>query len=153
MDLNLLNDHAYTVPVSANFYLITQLIDDEIGSLPGQINLVFCNDEKIQELNKTYRGKDKVTDVLSFIYSEKPTEVDDLLGEIFICVPQTERQASNADWSKKNLERYSSVEMELYKLFVHGLLHLRGYDHEKDEDFRVMKLLEEKIMNRFLSSE
>lgn len=119
------------------------LTDKAIGKLPGIIHLVFCDDQSIQALNKAYRNKNKVTDVLSFSYYQGKTRADELVGEVIIDLDQTKRQAKAAK---------RSVEMEMYTLCIHGLLHLRGYDHEQEEDFRVMKLLEDKIMNLFLRS-
>lgn len=153
MQLHSYNEHSYKIPSSAHYEKICQLVDEEIGVLPGQLNLVFCDDEKIQELNRDYRKKDKVTDVLSFPYFDGETNEEDLIGEIFISYPQTQRQATDEDWSNKILDQYSPLEMEVYKLVVHGVLHIRGYDHIEDEDYRVMKLIEDKIMNSFLESQ
>lgn len=77
-----------------------------------EISLVFVGDDKMKELNKKYRHKNRVTDVLSF----------EQLNEIFICLPQAERQA-------KVLKH--SLNCELTRLLVHGIVHLKGYDHER----------------------
>jgi probable rRNA maturation factor len=79
-----------------------------------EISLVICGEQKIKEINKKYRHKNKVTDVLSF---EK-------LNEIFICLPQAKKQA-------KRQKR--SLNYELTRLLVHGIVHLKGYDHELGE--------------------
>lgn len=113
------------------------IIDNIIGTLKGYVNVIFCDDKIIQSLNKQYRYKNRVTDVLSFTYYKGKTYDQQLLGEILICVSQAKRQAKQTK---------TSLETELYKLCIHGLLHLRGYGHEKDADFRAMKLLENKIM-------
>lgn len=78
----------------------------------------FAGDRELRRLNRTYRGKDKPTDVLSF-----PGE-DGHLGDILISVPVARRQAAAAG---------HSVERELKVLLLHGLLHCLGYDHETDE--------------------
>jgi len=75
------------------------------------ISLVFIGDEKMEELNKKYRHKDRITDVLSF----------EELNEIFICLPQAKRQA-------KLLK--TPLQTELTRLLVHGIVHLKGYEHE-----------------------
>ena len=144
MKLTILNQSNSALRQKRQLNLICQLVDKEIGELKGMVNLIFCDDRTIRNLNRNYRQKDKVTDVLTFTYYEDSAEPQDptsLLGEIIISIPQTKRQAHEYD---------VSFESELYKLCVHGLLHLRGYDHEKDADYRVMKLLEEKIMESFL---
>ena len=75
------------------------------------ISLVLVGDAKMKELNKKYRGKNRVTDVLSF----------EELNEIFICLPQAKRQA-------KALKH--PLNCELTRLVVHGIVHLKGYEHE-----------------------
>lgn len=86
--------------------------------------IIFIDDEKMQELNKTYRNMDRTTDVLSFAYEDN--EYMDYkmrhLGEIFISIPKMQSQAQ---------EYGHSEERELSFLTVHGLLHLLGYDHTK----------------------
>jgi len=78
----------------------------------------------MRSLNRRYRGIDRCTDVLSFPLFEDLPEAparDLLLGDVVICVPQALRQAAAAG---------SSLARELDRLFVHGLLHLLGFDHE-----------------------
>jgi probable rRNA maturation factor len=83
------------------------------------VSLAFVSKEEMHKLNKKFRKKDKPTDVLSFNLNEK-----DVLGEIVIC----------PDIVKENAEKYGvSVNYETMKVFVHGILHLLGYDHEKTE--------------------
>lgn len=112
----------------------------------------FVDGAEIRALNSRTRGIDRETDVLSFpaldeirpfTYENYPFEYDDynhgvMLGSIAICREISEKQA----------EEYGhSVLREQTYLFVHGLLHLLGYDHEKEEDRTVMRETEEKIMN------
>lgn len=94
--------------------------------------IVFIGDKEMQEMNKTYRGKDKVTDVLSFTESDNDQPQADLLGQIFIDYNQIKRQAKDfAD----------SVEEELIFILVHGLLHLLGYDDSTEEEAQEMEEL------------
>lgn len=98
----------------------------------AEISIAIVSDKEIKELNKKYRGKNKVTDVLSFGYRANP-----LIGEIIICLPQVKRQAkeNNANW--KN---------ELIFMLIHGVLHLCGYDHEKSEkEARKMERIQDQI--------
>jgi len=81
------------------------------------ISLAFVGKAEIKKLNKKFRKKNKATDVLSFDLNE-----GGYLGEIVIC-PEV---------VKENAERYGVPEKkEILKVFVHGILHLCGYDHEK----------------------
>jgi len=92
-----------------------------------EIELIITDNEKIQELNREYRDKDKPTDVLSFPLETPFTEqsvFDVPLGSIVI----------SADYVREKAQAFSHTDKdELTLLFIHGLLHLLGYDHETDE--------------------
>ena len=89
-------------------------------------SIVFIDDEKMHELNKTYRGIDRTTDVLSFAFEDNNKLCYNIrqLGEIFISIPRMQQQAKEYGHSESR---------ELSFLVVHGLLHLLGYDHTKGE--------------------
>lgn len=78
------------------------------------LSIAFVSDLEMKKLNKKYRQKDTVTDVLSFNYSDS--------GEIVMCYNQVQKQAKIANHSAKK---------ELANLTIHAVLHLKGYDHEK----------------------
>lgn len=92
-----------------------------------EISLLLTDDAGIQELNRDYRGKDMPTDVLSFPMEEgemlcQDPSLPQLLGDIVI----------NTDRTALRGENYGhSYERELVFLFIHGMLHLLGYDHER----------------------
>lgn len=111
--------------------LARQLIKGE--KLQGQVNIVFCPDERVRVLNRDYRGLDKVTDVLSFGWEEAG-----FAGEIFIANPQAKRQSKRFN---------NSYYQELRRLVVHGLLHLCGYDHMKSKDRLIMREKEDFYLN------
>ncbi|MBR3864887.1 MAG: rRNA maturation RNase YbeY [Clostridia bacterium] len=117
--------------------------------------ICFCSPEDIKQLNSETRGKDAVTDVLSFpsagvlageIVKIKnyPFDIDPenggvFMGSIMICVERAREQA----------EEYGhSLNREIYYLAVHGLLHLFGYDHENEDDKAIMREMEEIILNK-----
>jgi probable rRNA maturation factor len=91
-----------------------------LGLSRVELSVALVSDAQIKRLNKLYRNKDKPTDVLSFPIGEK---VEDwlILGDIVISVDTAKRQAQ---------ELGHSLEEELKRLLVHGLVHLLGYDHE-----------------------
>ena len=97
------------------------------------ISLAFVDKKEIQKLNKKFRKKDKPTDVLSFELKEK-----NFLGEIIICPEVVEENAKKFGVSE---------ESEMLKVFVHGILHLCGYDHEKDDEAEVMEAKEKKYLS------
>jgi len=99
------------------------------------IELILTTDEEIQKLNKLHRNMDKPTDVLSFPLENLPGMP---LGSIVISL----------DTAKKGAEEFShSTEDEIKLLFIHGLLHLLGYDHEKDNG--EMRKKEKEIIEKF----
>lgn len=104
-----------------------------------EISLSIVDEEEIQALNKDYRGKDDVTDVLSFpLYERDHIEESGMLGDIVICDKRAFEQAD---------EFGHSYEREIIYLTVHSVLHLLGYDHENEEDKLEMRTLEKEIMN------
>ncbi len=104
-------------------------------------SIIFVDEEKIHELNKNYRGIDRVTDVISFAFEDTKDLLYNntrVLGDIYICIPRMIEQA----------EEYGhSIKRELSFLTVHGLLHLLGYDHMEKEDEVEMFALQEVILN------
>ena len=108
------------------------------------ISVSLVNDETIRQINNDYRHIDRVTDVISFAFNDGEDRVSlyqsgamVVLGDIYICVEQAKRQA----------EEYGHpLDREMRFLFVHGLLHLLGYDHMKKEDEDIMFPLQEEIL-------
>jgi probable rRNA maturation factor len=84
----------------------------------GGVTIAIVPDGRVQQLNRRYRRKDVATDVLSF-----PSDEPDCLGDVVIAAGVARRQAANAG---------HSLQHELRVLALHGLLHLLGYDHERD---------------------
>ena len=109
----------------------------------AQFNVIFINNEKIREINKSYRGIDRETDVISFALEDEKTirvENERILGDIYISVEKAKMQA----------EEYGhSFKREICFLTTHGFLHLLGYDHMKKEDEEVMFKLQEEILESY----
>ena len=108
------------------------------------MSVTFVDTLRIHEINKEYRNIDRPTDVISFAFMDDINEqniVGDFpkdLGEIYICY----------DVANENRKNYNnSIERELSFLFVHGLLHLLGYDHMEKEDEIEMFGLQDKILD------
>ena len=123
---------------------------EEEGLIDSKLimTITFTTPEEIRKINKKYRKIDKATDVLSFPMFEKD-ELDekiknkdflheDVLGDIIISIEKVKEQA----------EEYGhSFERELSYMLVHGFYHLMGYDHIEEEDKKVMRPKEEKILS------
>lgn len=107
------------------------------------ISVVIVDKDKIHEINKTYRNVDKVTDVISFAFEDNGGITPDgirILGEIYLCMDKAKEQA---------IEYGHSDKREICYLVTHGLLHLLGYDHEKEEDKKEMRTKEEEILELY----
>jgi probable rRNA maturation factor len=112
-----------------------------LGKKSVQIEVSFVTDKEIQEVNRTMRNKNKPTDVLSFpdLQISFPGRIKSI-GEILISQDTLVFQAKEIGHSKKE---------ELYRLLVHGLLHLLGYDHETNErDARKMRKKEDECLEK-----
>ena len=106
-------------------------------------NIIIVNEKDIQELNKKYRGKDSVTDVISFALEDDNTFIKTdfrILGDIYICLKKAKDQS---------IEYGHTFLRELTFLAIHGLLHLLGYDHMKEEDEKIMFSLQERILDEY----
>lgn len=124
--------------------VMEEVLSEEKLKKAAEVSLVFTGEKRIRTLNRKYRGVDRVTDVLSFEGENDDEFVDpendiSYLGEIFICLDRAREQAR---------EKGHPLAKELDILLVHGLFHLLGYDHIKDEDFEVMKPKEDKVLRK-----
>ncbi|MGX7140988.1 rRNA maturation RNase YbeY [Facklamia languida] len=153
MNLEIIDDHHYLT--SDQLLLI-----EEVLQLAGQklkrsdqdeLDVTLVDNPTIQTLNRDYRGKDQVTDVLSFalMEGEEPVDWSNLsetvdypthLGDIIIAYQRAVDQA----------EEYGhSIDRELAFLAVHGFLHLNGYDHQTQEEELEMFRLQEEVLEDY----
>jgi probable rRNA maturation factor len=95
------------------------------GSTEAEWSILLTDDDQQRELNATYRGQPRTTDVLSF--SAADPHHPHILGDVVISVEQAVRQAPDG-----------ALEPEIFRLLAHGLCHLLGHDHERDDDARRM---------------
>ena len=103
------------------------------------ITLLLSNNKKIKELNQKFRKKNKATDILSFRFNQNLKNLkESYLGDIIISFDYLNkpRNLSNYDFRKK-----------VCKIFIHGFLHLLGFDHTKEKDYKIMLKKEQKIFN------
>ena len=158
-------------PLGASAERIAEAILGCLGREDAELSVAFVGDERMRELNRQWRGKDSTTDVLSFSQIEDfagdleipgghsdPTgelfepgeesngdepesgdesEAPAMLGDVVISVPVLERQAADGGWT---------VDEELARLLLHGVLHLLGFDHEEDADARRMRAEEGRLV-------
>ncbi len=103
------------------FLAVVRQAASRIG-LPGDATVRLAGADEMRALNREYRGQDRATDVLSFPLGETLPD-GPYAGDILVCLPVAEKQARRAG---------HSLERELLLLVIHGLLHLKGFDHETD---------------------
>ena len=132
-----------------------QAITAEGITSDAELGLVVTGQERVQELNRVYRGKDRPTDVLSFGMAPALEETEAThfvtppdgilhLGEVIISYPQAVIQAR---------EHEHPIKKEIAILIIHGVLHLCGCDHEKPEPGRLMRMREAEILSQVASLE
>jgi probable rRNA maturation factor len=120
---------------------ISVMVLDAEGQAPAELGVLVTDDDAIRDLNREYAGDDEATDVLAFSLREgeefvSPDDVE-RLGEVIISFPTAQRQAEEAG---------RAVEEEVAHLLVHGILHLLGYDHVKEDEERVMRAREDALL-------
>jgi len=91
-------------------------------NLKGDLSITFIDDTRMKEMNKKYTKRERITDVLSFHF-----DIPEIMGDIYISVPQAERQ------------KEGDLLSELKLLTVHGILHLAGYDDKTNEQRKIMR--------------
>ncbi|GBD62395.1 Endoribonuclease YbeY [Tetragenococcus halophilus subsp. halophilus] len=119
----------------------------------SEMSITFMDNERIQVINRDYRGKDAPTDVISFAIEEagqnempiffddeKMTDLPNELGDIMISTQRAQEQAA---------EYGHSYEREVGFLALHGFLHINGYDHMTPEDEKKMFGLQKEILNAY----
>ena len=112
-----------------------EVISGEEDLSQYSINIRIVNDKEMIDLNRKFRKKDSSTNVLSFTYSN-----DNILqGDLAICSPLVKQEANAQNKSEKD---------HWIHLFVHGLLHLQGWDHQNDQDEKAMQQQEDEILEK-----
>ena len=116
-------------------------VDEALKDLreAAEVTIRIVDEDEMTHLNQTYRKKQGPTNVLSFPY-EGPKEVEPtFLGDIVICAPLVQQEA---------ISQNKSVINHWAHLVIHGILHLLGYDHIKDDEAIIMETLEINILSR-----
>ena len=110
------------------------------GDPEAELSLEIVGNGRIRRLNREYRQHDHPTDVLAFPLREAPGPRTSLLGDVIISYPKASEQASRHG---------HSLEEELMRLLIHGILHLKGFDHERGElEARRMRRKEREILDK-----
>lgn len=142
IDLQVLTNSPKYVVDEEKVHHLAETLLESLGLNNQELSLLIVDDEKIRELNKTYRNKNTSTDVLSFPQNEfeEPLCLDDketskqellpgLLGDIIISLETTQNNSVSLG---------HSIAREFCFLLIHGLLHLCGHDHIESEEEKIM---------------
>ncbi len=110
----------------------------------GIIHLIVIGPEEMAGMNLQFRGKEGPTDILTFSYLEKKSKFEnrsskiEVAGEIYLCPEKIKSYAKDA---------WKTYKEQLEYIIIHGLVHLMGYDHESEKDWREMERVEKKIQS------
>jgi probable rRNA maturation factor len=114
-----------------------------VGESDASLSLILVGDAEMREINREHRGKDRPTDVLSFaLDGESPAaprgrdDPERLLGDVVISVETARRQAADYD---------ATLQEEIYRRLIHGLLHAIGHDHMRFGERRAMQREERRL--------
>ena len=116
--------------ISYSFEKAAKILKTDFSKM--EVSVVLADDREVQNLNKTFRQKDKPTNVLSF-----PSTVEGELGDIILAYETIMREAEEAGISPLN---------HTLHLIIHGFLHLLGYDHEEESEAQHMENMEIQIL-------
>ena len=134
----------YSVVLLPSIRSVTQRILAAARHSEASVSLDFIGDDRMRRLNRQYRQRDSTTDVLAFAMREAsgpPSHLPHLLGDVVISLHMAARQAVTSD---------ISLDEEVVRLIIHGVLHLVGYDHERGEREARRMLREEETILRAL---
>jgi rRNA maturation RNase YbeY len=119
------------------FHRLVSLLKKELNFELAALQLNFISSDYIHKINKKYLQHDYSTDIITFNYTENKLLLD---GELYISIQDTE----------KNAKKYGiSLEQELLRLVIHGVLHLLGYDDMSKDNKIVMKKIENRLVNKY----
>ena len=144
-----------------NSLFVTTMQTLKIAEKKLEISVIFVSKRKIKKINNVHRQVNKVTDILSFptqnllpkdaenlnelinktacMYDINPDTNNIMLGDLVLCMPVIKKQAKQFG---------NTIDRELGYMFVHGCLHLVGFDHGQEQDKKSMRKIEEKILKK-----
>ncbi|MFT6406567.1 rRNA maturation RNase YbeY [Marinomonas primoryensis] len=136
LDLQIATEATQRLPSEADFRLWVEKALPTLGE-EFEVTIRIVDEEESHALNHEYRGQDKPTNVLSFPFEAPPGLELPLLGDLVICTQIVEKEAKEQD--KELLHHWAHMT-------IHGILHLRGYDHINDDEADEMELIETQLL-------
>jgi len=115
-----------------------------------QLNLILIDEKESQQLNKQYSQKNYPANALTFPFArfyQKELDTCEELGDIFVCYPLIQKQIQKIYQKEKTSQSQYLLKREICLLFMHGILHLFGCDHQKETERELIFALQEKIID------
>lgn len=142
-DITIFNKTDLEIPLSEDeAKKITELLSKRENRTFSFVEVVYVNEEGIISVNKKFLNRDYVTDIISFHYSDDSN--DDIEGTLYCCAPRIVEQADEYNQNYKT---------EFLRIFIHGLLHLIGYEDQTKEEQMEMREKEDYYLNLSMSYE
>ena len=143
LELNIINDSDHPMVGKDILLKCFEIVTDYLKITKASVNLNIVSNEEIRKINKDFRNKDKPTNIISFVF-EKPqglpdTLLEEFLGDIVIAPAVLETEA---------IEQNKKLQDHWCHIFIHGLLHLLGYDHQDNQQAEEMENLEIKLLKK-----
>ncbi len=140
MKINLNNKTEKEIDIEKSKEIIKKITQDFLEDYSEKtINVLITKDSEMEEFNKKYRNKLGPTDVLSFEYGLDK----EVIGEIIISVDSIKKNAK---------ELNETFDEEFFYILIHGVLHILGYDHIKDDEAREMDKLQDEYYNKLFKN-
>jgi len=136
LDLQIATDDTEHLPSEADFRLWVEKALPTLGE-EFEVTIRIVDEEESHALNHEYRGQDKATNVLSFPFEAPPGLEFPLLGDLVICTQIVKKEAE---------EQQKALLHHWAHMTIHGILHLRGYDHINDDEADEMESIETKLL-------
>ena len=111
------------------------LLHSENVAIPVNIDFIFCSDQFLLEINQAYLNHNTLTDIISFDLSENNNSIE---GEVYISIDRVR---------ENHIIFGSSLQNELYRVIIHGVLHLIGYNDKSRNEIEIMRELENKYLS------
>ena len=136
--LSVHNPSGFGLPLDNNqLKRIFNEIEDSENISFQHVELVFVDEHEIVELNRKHLGRDYVTDIISFRYDDE-NKNQNLEGTLYCCAPRIAEQSAEFKTNQKE---------EFSRIFIHGLLHLIGYNDQTKEEQKKMTSLEDRYLS------
>lgn len=136
--LELINQTEHQVPVEESLLLsLLNLFESRYPVHFQSVELVYVDENEIVRINSAHLQRDYVTDIISFQYHDNGS--GEIEGTLFCCAPRIIEQSK---------EHGTPLEQEFYRIFIHGILHLCGFDDQTPEQKREMSALENYFLNK-----